>query len=65
MQYALITKHRIPYIVILDDTIEKLDEAIEIFYQNKKGISSKGKSFKKSDFFKKYRRVEMTIKELK
>ena len=65
MQYALITKHKNPYIIILADTVEELDEAIETFYQNRKGVSPKGTDFKKSDLMKKYLRVEITINELR
>jgi len=64
MKYALITKNRTPDIIIMADTVEQLDRAIETFYQNKKGLQPKGSDFPKSELLKNYLRVKLTIEQL-
>jgi hypothetical protein len=64
MKYALITKHRTPEIIILADTIKELDDAINTFYWNIKGMQAQGSKFELSDLMKDYFKVKITIKKL-
>jgi len=62
LQYALLTKHRTPDIVILAKTRKELDESIDRLYWNKKRLSAKGSEFEMTDLIKDYVIAKIWIK---
>jgi hypothetical protein len=66
-QYALITKQRVPHIIILSNTLKDFDQAIDTLYWNQHGLAPKGSNFTKEDLLKNYlkRRISITPLEEK
>ena len=64
MNYALITKHKTPRIVIYSDNIESLEKRIEILYWNQNGLKPPGTRFTKEEFIKGFRKVRIYIEDM-
>ena len=64
MNYALITKHRTPRIVIYSNDIEGLEQAIENLYWNQVGLKEKGARPTKEEFIKGFRKVRIYIEDM-
>ena len=62
--YALITKHRRPRIVIFSDDIMDLEEAIETLYWNQNGLKPKESRFTKEEFVKGFKKVKIYMEEI-
>ena len=63
-QYALITKHRVPRIIIMSNNMDDFVRAIVTLYHNKKALQSKGEKYEMGDMMKDYKKVKIIITEI-
>jgi len=61
---ALLTKHRVPFIIIMSQSEKDFTEAVETLYWNKKGLQPQGSTFTKEMMLKEYRIAKLTIEEV-
>jgi len=61
---ALLSKHRVPFIILMSQTEADFKKAIETLYQNKRGIQPQGSQYSEEIMMKDYRIVKLTIEEL-
>ena len=64
MNYALITKHKTPRIVIYSDDIEDFEQAIETLYWNQNGLRPAESRPTKEEFIKGFRKVRIYIEDM-
>jgi len=65
-KFALITKKRIPDIILIADTLDDLNRSIDKLYWNKKGLQPQGNKWTLADMFNQYgyKIVKIHIKNL-